>query len=93
MTKYKIEVTEVLKRTIEMEADNEATAIEMVKRMYHNCDFVLDSSDYIETEFDVKRWKSKWKRNNCRDKYVSLQCLLLWIFERRQNIVELDSSI
>lgn len=55
MTKYKIEVTEVLKRTIEMEADSEAAAIEMVKRMYHNCDFVLDSSDYIETEFDVKR--------------------------------------
>ena len=55
MTKYKIEVTEILRRTIEMEADNEATAIEMVKRMYHNCDFVLDSSDYIETVFDVKR--------------------------------------
>ena len=55
MTKYKIEVTEILRRTIEMEADNEATAIEMVKRMYHNCDFVLYSSDYIETEFDVKR--------------------------------------
>ena len=93
MTKYKIEVTEVLKRTIEMEADNEAAAIEMVKRMYHNCDFDLDSSDYIETEFDVKRWKSKAKWNNCRDKYVSLQCLLLRIFERRQDIVELDSSI
>ena len=59
MTKYKIEVTEVLKRTIEMEADNEATAIEMVKKMYHNCDFVLDSSDYIETEFDVKEMKKQ----------------------------------
>ena len=62
MTKYKIEVTEILRRTIEMEADNEATAIEMVKRMYHNCDFVLDSSDYIETVFDAKEMKKQMEK-------------------------------
>lgn len=59
MTKYKIEVTEILRRTIEMEADNKAAAIEMVKKMYHNCDFVLDSSDYIETVFDAKEMKKQ----------------------------------
>ena len=55
MTKYRIEVKEVLIRIVETEAKNENVAVEMVRQMYQNCDIVLDASDYIETKIDVKR--------------------------------------
>jgi hypothetical protein len=55
MTKYRIKVKEVLSRIVEVEADNEEEAVEMVKEMYRNCYIVLDASDYNETEIDVKR--------------------------------------
>jgi len=55
MKKYRIEVTEVLSRIVETEAENEDNAVEMVRQMYRNCDIVLDASDYIETEISVKR--------------------------------------
>jgi hypothetical protein len=55
MKKYRIEVTEVLSRIVETEAENEDNAVEMVRQMYRNCDIVLDASDYVETEFSVKK--------------------------------------
>jgi hypothetical protein len=55
MTKYRIEVTEVLSRIIEMEAEKEDDAVEMVKQMYRNCDIILGASDYIETVISIKR--------------------------------------
>ena len=54
MKKYHIEVTEVLSRTVEIEADDEDAAINSVKAMYRNCGIVLDASDYVLTEFSVK---------------------------------------
>ena len=55
MTKYRIEVTEVLSRIVETEAENEDDAVEMVRQMYRNCELVLDASDYVETKISVKR--------------------------------------
>lgn len=55
MTKYRIKVTEVLSRFVEMEAESEADAIEIVRRMYRDYDIILDASDYVETEFSVKK--------------------------------------
>ena len=55
MKKYKIEVTEILSRTIETESDNEVNAIEKVRKRYRNCEIILDASDYVDTEFSVKR--------------------------------------
>ena len=55
MTKYRIEVTEVLSRIVETEAESDEDAVEMVKRMYRNCDIILDASDYVVTEISVKR--------------------------------------
>ena len=55
MTKYRIEVTEVLSRIVETEAENEDEAVEMVRQMYRNCELVLDASDYVETEIRVNR--------------------------------------
>ena len=55
MTKYRIEVTEYLSRIVETEAENEDDAVKIVRQMYQNCDLILDSSDYVETEISVKR--------------------------------------
>ena len=55
MTKYRIEVTEVLSRIVETDAENEDDAVKMVRQMYRNCELVLDSSDYVETEISVKK--------------------------------------
>ena len=55
MKKYRIEVTEVLSRIVEMDAENEDDVVEMVRQLYRNCDIVLDASDYVETEISVKK--------------------------------------
>ena len=59
MTKYIIEVTEVLSRIVETEAENAGDAVEMVRQMYRDCVIVLDASDYVETEISVKDEKSR----------------------------------
>ena len=55
MTKYKIEVTEVLSRIVETDAENEDDAVEIVRQMYRNYEIILNASDYVETEISVKR--------------------------------------
>lgn len=55
MKNYRIEVTEVLSRIVETKADSEAEAVETVRQMYGRCDIVLNDSDYVRTEIDVKR--------------------------------------
>ena len=55
MTKYRIEVIEVLSRIIETDAENENDAVEIVRQMYRDCDIILDASDYLETKISVKR--------------------------------------
>ena len=54
MKKYSIKVLEVLSRIVEVEAENEETAIEQVRQMYRKCEIVLDDSDYKVTEICVK---------------------------------------
>ena len=50
---YKIEIKETLSRIIDIEADNESEAIMKVKSKYITQDIVLDSSDYVDTEFNI----------------------------------------
>ena len=59
MKKYSIEVMEVLSRIVDVEAVDENDAIERVRQMYRKCQFVLDDSDYKETEISVKDEKSE----------------------------------
>ena len=54
MTKYRIEIKEVLSQIVEMEADEGNDAVEKVRQMYRNCEIVLDSSDYTETNISIK---------------------------------------
>ena len=58
MKKYSIEVSEVLSRIVEVEAENEMDATAEVRRLYRKCAIVLDDSDYITTEISVKDEKS-----------------------------------
>jgi len=55
MMKYRVEITEILSRIVETDAESEDDAVEIVRQMYRNCDIVLDASDYVETEISVKR--------------------------------------
>lgn len=54
MKKYRIEVTEVLSRIVEINAESAESALNKAKKMYQQCDCVLDASDYVLTEFSVK---------------------------------------
>jgi hypothetical protein len=55
MTKYRIEIAETLSRTVEMEADCEADAIDKVRQKYRNCEIILNASDYVKTEISVNK--------------------------------------
>lgn len=50
---YQVEVTEVLQRTLYIEAETEEAAIAEAKYQYKDEDVVLDYSDLIETSFQV----------------------------------------
>ena len=53
MSEYKIEITEVLQRIITISAADEDGAIAKIKELYHAEDIVLDSGDYVDTDFKV----------------------------------------
>ena len=54
MKMYRIEVTEVLSREVCLMAEDEKEAINTVMAKYKNNGIVLDTSDYVLTEFSVK---------------------------------------
>lgn len=51
--KYKVEITEALQRTVEVEAKDEGKAYQIVKDMYRNEKIVLSADDYIDTKIEV----------------------------------------
>ena len=51
--KIKVEITETLQRTFEVDATNVEDALNKVKDLYKKEDIILDSNDYIGTEFKV----------------------------------------
>lgn len=53
MKKYLVEVNELLSRTITVEAIDEESAINIVKRMYKEGEIVLDSFDFVDTTIDI----------------------------------------
>ncbi len=60
MKTHRIEVSEILSRVVEVPADNDQQALELVRRMYRDCEIVLDASDYSTTKFSVKDENSEW---------------------------------
>lgn len=51
MNKYKVEITETLPKTVEVEADNEKDAIHKVMKMYKNSEVILDANDFVDLDF------------------------------------------
>lgn len=53
MAKFKVNITETLSRTIEVEAESKSDAKDMVRATYDNEDLVLDYSDFEEVEIKI----------------------------------------
>ncbi len=51
MNKYNFEITETLQIQVEIIAHSKEDALIQLKQLYKNEDIVLDSSNYVETEF------------------------------------------
>ena len=51
--KYKVEITETLQKTIEIETKDETEAILKIKDLYNKEEIILDDSSYIDTEFNI----------------------------------------
>ena len=50
MKKYEVLVEETLSKMIEVQAEDESEALEIVKEMYKNCEIVLDYEDFFNVE-------------------------------------------
>ena len=53
MQKYKVEIIETLSRIIEVEAENEDSALNKIKGLYKQEKIVLDSNDYLDTKIEI----------------------------------------
>lgn len=53
MAKFKVNITETLSRTIEVEAESASDAKDMVRTTYDNEDLVLDYSDFEEVQIKI----------------------------------------
>lgn len=65
MKKYTIEITETLQKQIVIKAHSKEEAIKKIKEHYYNSDIILDSNDYIDTQFQYiqeEKIKSKLER-------------------------------
>lgn len=51
--RYKIQVTETLRRTVEVEADNEEEAMETVEEMCNDGDIELDAEDFESRDVEL----------------------------------------
>lgn len=51
MNKYKVEITETLQKTIEVEADNKEDALHKLMKMYKNEEVILDDNDFVDLDF------------------------------------------
>lgn len=49
--KYRVTIVETLTKTVEVEAENEREAEDVVKQRYWNSEYVLTADDYFDTEF------------------------------------------
>ena len=51
--KFMVTITETLKRTVEVEADDQYDAEQMVSDGWHDSKYVLGSEDFIDVEFEA----------------------------------------
>lgn len=51
---FKVTITETLRRTVEVEANDPGDAEQMVSDGWHNSKYILDSEDFTDVEFEVE---------------------------------------
>ena len=50
---YKVELSEIITRVVEIEATNEQEAIDKVRQQYEHGELTLDISDYLESSIKI----------------------------------------
>ena len=70
MKKFRVTVTETLKRFVEVEAENEDEAAEKVDFMYDNEDIVLTADDYYATNITVDELPRTGARNRAEAQWI-----------------------
>lgn len=65
MKTYEIEITETLQRVVEIEANSESEAYNIVNQKYKNEEIVLNDSDFVNTDisFFKPNEESDFKKN------------------------------
>lgn len=51
--KYNVTITEILEKTIEIEAENENNAIDIARDKYNKEEVMLAADDLADTKFDI----------------------------------------
>lgn len=51
--KFKVTITETLKMTVDVEADDQQQAEQMVSDGWHNSKYILDADNFSGVEFDA----------------------------------------
>ena len=54
MKEFHVEITEILQITVKIEAQSEEKAVEEARARYSGGDYIINESDLVATEFDVK---------------------------------------
>jgi len=52
---YFITVIETLKKRVEVEAESEEEALELVEKAYKKCDIILDENDFTGVKFKIAK--------------------------------------
>lgn len=94
---YEIEIREVLSRVIKVTSKTQTDAILKVQEMYRNEEIVLDSEDYISTEFKVSRDNliiDMEKLSNGNNFYlIDEKFLYFWGLDIKQRKIKLNKKI
>ena len=59
MKKYKVKITEILERTVEVEAGSREAAEDLVAKQWKNSEHILDADDFKDVSFKAKPDKPK----------------------------------
>lgn len=52
-SRFKVTITETLKRTVEVEADDQQEAEQMVSDGWHNSKYILDAENFVDVAFEA----------------------------------------
>jgi len=59
MKTFEIEITETLQRVVEVEANSENEAYNIVNQQYNNEEIVLDNTDFVDKAINILAYEEK----------------------------------